>query len=64
MKISAVMVEKTSPKMMVLAMGPQTTDSPPMPRAVGVSPAIVVREVRMIGLSLVTEASMTACRVL
>ena len=64
MKMRAVTVEKSSPKMMVLAMGPHTTDFPPIPRAVGRSPAMVVREVRMIGLSRVTDASMIAWPVL
>ena len=60
MKISAVKVEKINPKMMVLAMGPQTTDLPPKPRAVGRSPEMVVILVRRMGRSRVTAASFTA----
>ena len=54
------MVEKMRPKIMVLAIGPHTADSPPKASAVGVRPAIVVIEVRRMGLSRVPAASMTA----
>ena len=45
---------------MVLAIGPQTTDLPPMPNAVGSNPAIVVIDVNITGLNLVAAASITA----
>jgi hypothetical protein len=62
MRKRAVEVEKTSPNMMVLAMGPQTTDFPLIPAAVVRRPAIVVRDVRRIGRSLVVPASTMASR--
>ncbi len=46
---SAVSVEKIRPKMMVLAIGPHTTEVPPIPIAVGRSPTMVVSEVSRIG---------------
>ncbi len=46
--------------MIVFAIGCQTTDAPPRPIAVGRSPAMVVREVSMIGLRRVPAASSTA----
>ena len=52
-------MEKIRPKIIVLAIGPQTTDVPPKPIAVGMSPAIVVTEVRRIGLNLVCADSTT-----
>ncbi len=58
--MSAVRVENTSPKIMVLAIGPQITDVPPRPIAVGRRPAMVVTEVRTIGRSRVVAPSMTA----
>ena len=54
--IKAVNVENTRPKMMVLAIGPQITDLPPRPRAVGVVPAMVVSDVRRIGRRRVDAA--------
>jgi hypothetical protein len=58
------MVEKIKPKIMVLAIGPQTTERPPIPIAVGNSPAMVVSEVRIIGLKRVADALRTASKVL
>jgi len=58
--IRVVNVEKMRPKIIVLAIGPQTTDSPPRPSAVGTSPAMVVREVSRIGRRRVTAALVTA----
>ena len=49
-------MEKRSPKIIVLAIGPQTTDTPPSPRAVGRRPAIVVSEVKTIGRKRVPAA--------
>ncbi len=54
------MVENTKPKIIVLAMGDQTTEQPPIPIAVGNKPTIVVKDVNIIGLSLVLAASTTA----
>lgn len=58
------MVEKINPKIMVLAIGPQTTERPPIPTAVGNRPAMVVSEVRIIGRNRVDEALSTASKVL
>ena len=57
--INVPMVDTSSPNIIVDAIGAHVVESPPRPKAIGRSPAIVVTDVNTIGRSRVTEPLIT-----